>query len=105
MSETTHIPFRLGHTAVSVTRARAVGTELPDGNYSGVLFKAPGTDDDTPNTVPIYIGDSKVTADYNASTGGFPLAPGESITLPLKYVAELYVVATANSQSVAWFLV
>jgi hypothetical protein len=105
MPDYTHIPFRNGHTAVGVTKVKAVGTELPDGNFSGVLFKAPGADDDTPNTVPIYIGDSKVTANYNASTGGFPLAPGESVTLPLRYVDSLYVVATAASQSVAWFLV
>lgn len=105
MSQRTHIPFRNGHTGVGTARVKAVGAELPDGNYEGVLFKAPGVDDDTPNTVPIYLGTDKVTADYNASTGGFPLAPGESVTLPLRYVAELYVIATANSQDVAWFLV
>lgn len=98
-------PFRHGHTSVSTVKALAVGTELPDGNFSGVLFKAPGIDDDTPNTVPIYLGGSTVTANYNASTGGMPLAPGESLTLPLRYVADLYVVSTANGQDVAWFLV
>lgn len=101
---TTHIPFRHGHTTVNTVRKLAVGTELPDGNYSGVLIKAPGPTDDTPNSVPVYLGDSNVTADYSGS-GGFPLAPGESVTLPLKYVSDLYVVSTANGQDISWFLV
>ena len=103
--EYTTRPFRHGWTAVGVTRVKAVGTELPDGNFSGVLFKAPGADDLVPNTVPIHIGGHNVTADDNASTGGFPLAPGESLTLPLRYVEDLYVIATSSSQSLAWFLV
>ncbi|TXH41137.1 MAG: hypothetical protein E6Q97_38250 [Desulfurellales bacterium] len=100
----TNVPFRHGHTTVNTVRSLAVGTELPDGNYSGVLIKAPGPTDDTPNSVPIYLGHDNVTADYSVS-GGFPLAPGESVTLPLRYVSDLYVVSTANNQSIAWFLV
>jgi hypothetical protein len=97
-------PFAHGHTTVGVVRAKAIGKSLPDGNFSGVLIKAPGTEDDAPNTVAIYIGDATVTANLNPDTGGFPLAPGQSITVPLESAEDLYVVATAGSQDMAWWL-
>lgn len=98
-------PFGNGWTQVGVARVPACPGRLPDGNYSGVLLKAPGSNDLVPNTVPVHIGGWAVTADEDPSTGGFPLAPGESMTLPLKDVEELYVIATSSSQLLAWFLV
>jgi hypothetical protein len=65
----------------------------------GVLIKAPGPTDDTPNTASVFIGYTGVTADW-ASTGGFPLAPGESISLPVANVSLWYVISSAASQNV-----
>lgn len=97
-------PFAFGHTVVGVTRAKAINGSLPDGNFSGVLIKAPGSEDDVPNTVAIYLGDASVTANYDPDTGGFPLAPGQSITVPLETAEDLYVVSTASSQDMAWWM-
>jgi len=103
MPQTT-TPFENGWTVVSVVRTPAVVGSLPDGNFSGVVFKAPGPTDDAPNTVAVYLGKNDVTADQNAETGGFPLAPGESITVPLLSAEDVYVVASSSSQAVAWWL-
>jgi len=97
-------PFANGWTVVGVVRTQAITKSLPDGNYSGIVIKAPGASDDAPNTVAVYVGTNSVTADQNANTGGFPLAPGESISVPLLSAEDVYVVASSNSQAVAWWL-
>lgn len=85
--------------------ATQLTTEQPsDGVYRGVLLKAPGTTDDTPNTLSVFVGNSKVTADQ-ASTGGFPLAPGESLVLPLTNPSKVYVIATDTAQKINWVMV
>lgn len=69
----------------------------------GVLFKAPGPTDPTPNTASVFISTYPgVTADQ-ADSGGFPLAPGESIVLPVRYVQDWYAVA-GSSQKLNWII-
>lgn len=63
----------------------------------GVTVKAA-----TGNTGTVYIGLSDVTAGTTAATDGFPLEPGESITLPVNNPNLLYAIASANNQKVFW---
>jgi hypothetical protein len=69
----------------------------------GILIRAPGGDDPTPNTDPIWIGSAAVTADSNVGTGGLPLLPGESLVLPIDNPSEVWVISTAATQDLAWF--
>jgi hypothetical protein len=77
------------------------------GIEQGVLLKAPGTDNDTPNTATVYVGTSaNVTADQTG-TGGFPLEPGESRIVPADSFGEitLYAVSGSASQHLNWLVV
>jgi hypothetical protein len=93
--------FALGVHSVGTTAGQIVPIPVAGGGEKGVLFKAPGALDDTPNTVAVFIGRSNVTADQTGS-GGFPLAPGDSITLPVDAANEWYAIATATSQVINW---
>ncbi len=68
----------------------------------GIQLYAPGIADDVPNTSSIWIGSSGVTADQALETGGFPLVPGSSITLPAETVKGLYVISAAPGQILTW---
>jgi len=54
------------------------------------------------NTDTVYIGNSDVTAGTTAATDGFPLEPGESITLPVNNSNLLYAIGAAANQKVFW---
>ncbi len=54
------------------------------------------------NTGTVYIGNSDVTAGTTAGTDGFPLEPGESITLPVNNSNLLYAIGSAANQKVFW---
>jgi hypothetical protein len=54
------------------------------------------------NTDTVYIGNSDVTAGTTAATDGFPLEPGESITLPVNNPNLLYAIGAAANQKVFW---
>ncbi len=54
------------------------------------------------NTGTVYIGNSDVTAGTTAATDGFPLEPGESITLPVNNSNLLYAIGAAANQKVFW---
>jgi len=54
------------------------------------------------NTATIYIGNSDVTDGDTAGTDGFPLEPGESITLPVTNSNLLYAIAASANQKVFW---
>lgn len=92
------------HAGVKVVSDSASRT-FPNGfsgNVKGILLKAPGVDDDTPNTASVFIGfSSNVTADQTGS-GGFPLAPGESITIPVEDASNIWDVATDTNQKLNW---
>lgn len=64
----------------------------------GVTLKAAAT-----NTGTLYIGDSSsVTAGTTGSTDGFPLEPGESVTLPVNNPNLLYAIASVANQKIFW---
>ena len=69
----------------------------------GILIRAPGPDDDTPNTKPVYVGAPRVTGDQNVRTAGTALPPGASITLPCLDPSKVFVVtASGDNQFVTW---
>ncbi len=60
-----------------------------------VMIKA-----DPANTDNIFLGKTGLTADFNATTGGFPLDAGqESPWMPVKNTNELFVIGGAASQN------
>jgi hypothetical protein len=79
-------PVALGNTAVKFVR--------------GLLLRAPGHDDVTPNTGVIFIGDRNVTV-----ATGLALIPGASIELPVDDSSLIYVVSTHADQDLAWLAV
>jgi hypothetical protein len=68
----------------------------------GILLRAPGTVDPTPNTATIWIGSPSVTADMAVETGGFPLPPGASIFIPTEFLNGLHAISTQADQNLAW---
>jgi hypothetical protein len=81
---------------VGVAALRIPTKRLAKGNKKGILIKAYGSGDIAANTVPIFIGNAQVTVD-----DGFPIAPGEAVSIPIEG-AEIYAVASANTQKIAW---
>jgi len=89
-----------GHAVVGATAAKLTLLDFPC--MKGVLLRAPGADDPVPNTAPIWIGSSAVTADSDPGTGGIPILPGESFSLPIDNPTDAWVVSTAADQDLAW---
>ena len=92
--------LRWGHKVVGATAVKL--TDLTFEFSKGLLLRAPGSDDPAPNTNFIWVGGAGVTADSNVGTGGMPIAPGESINLPLDDPTEVYVISDAATQEIAW---
>ena len=90
-----------GHVVVSATRTVLTAIELPP-VHKGVTLRAPGSTDITPNTAPVWVGGSGVTADSDAGTGGMPICPGESIFIPTEKLNKLWVISTIADQDLAW---
>jgi hypothetical protein len=67
----------------------------------GILLRCPGSADDLPNVVPVFVGNKSVTADYGPN-GGIPILPGTSIHMPIDDPSQVYVVASEPNQDVAW---
>lgn len=101
--------FTQGHLGVLTTPAALslpTGKAMPAGIKKGILLKAPGATDDTPNTISVFIGTTAaVTSDLVAATGGFPLAPGESVVIPVESINKIWVIAAAGSQTISWMVV
>lgn len=96
--DTVRDPVRQGHGAVGTG-----ATPLTDNVtqfVKGVVLKAAEA-----NTAPIYLGGYNVTADAAESSGGFPLAAGETLFLAIEDLNRLYAVSTAAAQDVAWIAV
>jgi hypothetical protein len=92
--------LRNGHKAVGVTAVQLTPQSFQA--EKGILIRAPGTDDPTPNTVPVWIAQTDtVTADSTGS-GGYPLAPGESLSLPVNDPSKIYIISSAADQTIAW---
>ena len=89
--------FFIPPISVAATATVLAIPALPHSPQKGVLIKAPGAGDDDPNTLSVFLGRAGVTADQGA-LGGFPLAPGESIVLPLSAFGDIYVIAADANQ-------
>ena len=92
--------LKWGHTVVGASAVQLTALEFTF--TKGLLIRAPGSDDPVANTAPIWVGGKGVTANSNVATGGVPLAPGESINLPVNDPTLVYVVSTAGAQDVSW---
>ena len=92
--------LKWGHKVVGATAVQLTALEFEF--TKGLLLRAPGSDDPTPNTNFIWVGGAGVTADSNVGTGGMPIAPGESINLPVNDPTDVYVISDAASQEIAW---
>jgi hypothetical protein len=96
MSKDTVQEYLTGQEPVGMTASKIPTVRLAKGNKKGILIKAYGAGDVSENTVPVFIGNAQVTV-----TSGFPIAPGESISIPIEG-AEIYAIASAGSQKIAW---
>lgn len=101
-SKETTDPKVIKHGVTTVTASRAPLTDKNFQFIKGILIRAPGADDPTSNTLCVWVGGPAVTADSATDSGGIPLPPGESITLPVDDPTGVYVISTAGSQEVAW---
>jgi len=90
------------HKPVTVTTTAAalisVAVNLPNGVKKGLLVKAPGPTDDAPNTASVFIGNGASVSADQTDAGGFPLAPGESVTLPLDSIDRLYAIVASGTE-------
>lgn len=87
--------FRHGQKIVGVTLVQII--EIRFTFAKGILLRAAGDNDPVPNTNVIWIGGPAVTPD-----DGMPLAPGETMTIPLEDGTRLYAISTAADQKIAW---
>jgi hypothetical protein len=89
-----------GHAVVGVTPVPL--TDAPAKFKRGILLRAPGPNDLTPNTDVVYVGRKCVTADSNAGTGGMPILPGSALELPVEDPSQVFVVSLSPGQDLAW---
>lgn len=61
----------------------------------GVVLRA-----DPANTEPIYVGGANVTPGTSETTDGFPLYPGETLSLQIGDPHKLYAIAPTTAQYV-----
>lgn len=87
--------FQYGQTDVGLAAAKIIEGKVRFAK--GVLLRSPGSNDPTPNTDIIWVGRANVT-----TSTGMPLAPGESLTLPVDNGDDLYAISTTASQRLAW---
>lgn len=80
------------------TGQQAIDSTVPEiltgvgGNSSGIVVKNLST-----NTGVIYMGPSGVT-----TSTGYPLDPGESVSLDMQSVRQVYFLAEVDEEKVAW---
>lgn len=98
------ISFANGTSHVGPLRRKMVRKKVNHGSFREVHIKALGEGDDKCNTVAVFIGGPNCTANYDLDTGGYPLAPGDSISLPVECIEYLHCVATSSSQVLVWCL-
>lgn len=79
-----------------------VAPNVPAEVHKGILVRAPGSTDDVPNTAVVYVGHAGVTANDEVATGGWPLAPGNSVNIPISDPSELFVISGSVSQHLAY---
>ena len=92
--------LKWGHQVVGLTAVQLTSQQY---NFEkGLFLRAPGASDPTPNTNCIWVGGAGVTADSDQGTGGIPLAPGDSINLPVNDPTAVYLVSDIADQDIAW---
>lgn len=84
-----------GVVTVTTAATALTGTDADNSLYPGrsILVKNPGS-------VTVYLGGSDVTADTVAATGGYPLAPGESLPFDSPAGEVLYGIVAASTSTV-----
>lgn len=70
--------------------------------YQGIILRAPGSQDDNPNTDVIYVSTNPALTANDGPAGGFAIVPGMAIGIPLDKVSKLYAVSTATGQKLSW---
>lgn len=95
-----------GHCPVTTTRRSLLpeGATLRKGRITrGICVRAPGTQDITGgNSAVVFVGGSNVTPGNDEQSGGVPLIPGASITLPCRDPSKVFVVTPTGTQDVSW---
>lgn len=92
--------LKVGHTMVGASAIAL--TDLAYPLQRGIHLRAPGAADPVPNAKCVWIGtNAAVTAD-SAATGGYPLAPGESIFIQISDPTLLWVISEIAGQDLAW---
>lgn len=91
-------PVRSGAMTVGTTRLQV--TTNVTSFIKGVVLKAKAD-----NANPVWVGGPNVTADYAETSGGLPLAAGETVFLAIEDLSRLYVVSDAAAQVVSWIAV
>ena len=76
----------------------------PAETHKGVMVRAPGVNDDTPNTAVVYVGRSGLTADSDNGTGGWPIPPGETVTIPVTDPETLFTISGTASQKLSYWI-
>lgn len=89
-----------GHTVVGTTRVKLTSVAGFKA-LKGVLMRAPGSTDPTPNIAPIWVGGPGVAAD-STDKGGIPILPGDALFIPVEQLDSLWVISTSNAQDIAW---
>lgn len=84
-----------GHLVIGVAES-VIGVDIINLRY-GIILLA-----DVENAANIWIGRTGVTANKNATTGGFPIVPGGSIMLPFSDLQKIYGISTDVAQNLAW---
>jgi hypothetical protein len=92
--------LRNGHQVVGVAAVQLTPQSFQA--EKGILLRVPGDSDTVPNTAPVWVAQTPNVTSDSVETGGFPLAPGESISLPVNDPSKLYVISTAADQTIAW---
>lgn len=95
--------FTHGYANVGTSEAQLTAN-APAEVHKGVLVRAPGSDDDTPNTAVVYVGRTGLTANDDNGTGGWPLPPGDSITIPISDPTKLFVISGTASQKISYWI-
>jgi hypothetical protein len=63
----------------------------------GLVIKA-----DPDNTAPVYVGREGLSAGEVEELCGYPLFPGDTVTIEIEDASKIYVVAASGTQKVYW---
>lgn len=95
--------FSHGNADVGTSEAVLL-TSVHSEVHKGVMLRAPGAGDDVPNTAVVYVGRTGLTADANNGTGGWPIPPGDAITIPLVDPKKLFTISGSASQKLSYWI-